>query len=249
MHMAIHMAMGAELADLPQERADMVHDRGHRDVAGGPPKRILIIDDHAMMAQVLELGLADRGFECEIATVGSPQELCRRARSSAPDLVLLDLNLGAFDGLELIPRLRASGMKILVITGSTNMSRLAAALWLGSEGWVSKTEPFEELLGAVVRVLDGGELLSAERRRTLCAIGRQHLIVERDARARLSRLTAREREVLLALCAGGSVQAIATSLQLSVTTVRSHVQAVLSKLGVSTQIAAVSLAQEFLIPR
>jgi len=62
--------------DFQQERADMVHDRSRRSSTGGPPKRILIIDDHAMMAQVLELGLADWGFECEIAPVCAPHEMC-----------------------------------------------------------------------------------------------------------------------------------------------------------------------------
>lgn len=226
----------------------MAEDRCSRSVAPDQPRRILIIDDHALMAQVLQLGLASRGFECDVATVGPPQEVCRHARAGNPDLVLLDLNLGTFDGIELIPVLRASGMKILVVTASTNTPRLASALALGTEGWVSKTEPFEQLLGAVVHVLDGGALLSPERRRALCAIGRRRLTVERDVRARMARLTAREREVLLALCGGETAPEIACARHVSVTTIRSHVQAVLSKLGVSTQLAAVSMAQEFLIP-
>lgn len=218
------------------------------DMEGKSDGRILIVDDHAMMAQTLAMSLAARGFQCEIAGLSSAERIREEAAQFGADLVLLDLHLGSIDSLDLIPALRGTGAQVLVVSGSSDEPKLAAALALGTLGWVRKSEPFEQLLEAVVEALHGRTIFSSARHHELAAQGRERLIAERDTRARVSRLTPRERQVLVALSDGRSVQEIAEQQYVSVATVRSHVQAILTKLGVSNQLAAVALARQYVIP-
>lgn len=218
------------------------------DVEDKSKSRILIVEDHTMMATTLAISLSARGFQCEIAGLSSAEQIIEEAAKFRADLVLLDLHLGSIDSLELVPALRATGSQVLVVSGSNEEPRLAAALALGTLGWVRKSEPFEQLLDAVVEALHGRTIFSATRHDELAAKGRERLAVERETRSRVSRLTPREREVLVALSQGRTVQEIAEQQYVSVATVRSHVQAILTKLGVSTQLAAVALARQYVIP-
>jgi DNA-binding NarL/FixJ family response regulator len=220
-----------------------------RDETGDPSGgRILIVEDHAMMAQTLAMSLSARGYECEIAGLRDAAQVRDQAARFRADLILLDLHLGSIDSLDLIPAFRAMGSQVLVVSGSNDEPRLVAALALGTLGWVRKAEPFEQLLDAVVRALQGRTIFPSARHEELAAEGREQLAAERETRSRVSRLTPREREVLIALSQGRSVQEIADRQYVSVATVRSHVQGILSKLGVSNQLAAVALARRYVNP-
>jgi DNA-binding NarL/FixJ family response regulator len=201
--------------------------------------RVLIVDDHLMLAEALALGLSSAGCAVEIAEL---VEVAAHARRFHPDLVILDLDLGAADGLDLVAELRSGGAAVLVVTGCTDECRLAAAVALGAAGWVSKSEPFERILGAADTVLWRGSLLSLALQQELTARGRVWLEQVRERRSRMRQLTNREREVLTAMQGGHSAVDIADQFVVSVGTVRTHIQAVLMKLGVSTQLAAVAVA-------
>jgi DNA-binding NarL/FixJ family response regulator len=201
--------------------------------------RVLIVEDHLMLAEALALGLSSGGCTAEIAELA---EAMAHARRFEPDLVTLDLDLGAADGLELVGELRSSGAAVLVVTGCTDEGRLAAAVALGAAGWVSKAEPFEMILDAADTVIRGGSLLSMARHEELFALGRRWLERERTRTSRMRQLTNREQEVLTAMQSGHSAADIADQFVVSVGTVRTHIQAVLMKLGVSTQLAAVAVA-------
>jgi len=204
---------------------------------------ILIVEDHEMLAQALALGLAGSSLIARVAEVSSPDRVLSQAAGLRPSLVLLDLDLGAFDGLDLIQPLRGGGATVLVVSGCADESRLAEALVLGAKGWVSKSEPFEQLLAAAELALHDRPLLPAARQQELLQAGRERLASDRELRRRLASLTEREREVLAALSAGRSAQQIADQFVLSLGTVRSHIRAILTKLGVSTQLAAVAAAR------
>lgn len=201
-----------------------------------------------MMAQTLAISLSGRGFVCEIAELRDEDQIRDQAERFRPNLVLLDLHLGSIDSLDLIPALRATGSQVLMVSGSNQEPQLVAALALGTLGWVRKTQPFEQLLAAVIEALHGRTIFPSARHDELAAQGRERLAMERETRARVARLTPREREVLVALSEGRTVQQIAEEQFVSVATVRSHVQAILTKLGVSNQLAAVALARPYVIP-
>jgi DNA-binding NarL/FixJ family response regulator len=213
-----------------------------------PRASILVVEDHELLAQTLALALSQRGFDCAAAQLTGPVGVLQQARRLRPALVLLDLTLDGSDGLDLIPGLRALGAKVLVVTGCTEDARVAAALSLGASGWVAKAQPFERLLEAAEAVIRDRPLLADARHEELVRLGSAWLEDEHEVRERMARLTCREREVLWALSEGESAQQIAQALTLSIGTVRSHIQAILGKLGVGSQLAAVARARLVLTP-
>jgi DNA-binding NarL/FixJ family response regulator len=213
------------------------------DLSGSGP--VLIVEDHGVLAEALALGLSDYGLECSIAEAFDARSIVGEARRLRPTLVLLDLDLGGWDGLYLIRGLRETGARVLVLSGCKDESRLAAAVALGAAGWVSKTKGFELLLEAVTQTMGDRPLLSLPRREELVAAGRARLAAEHDLQQRVSRLTSREQEVLDALSEGKTTQEVADYLFVSMATVRSHIKAILAKLEVSSQLAAVVQAGRF----
>ncbi|MGH7723504.1 MAG: response regulator [Candidatus Dormibacteria bacterium] len=207
---------------------------------------VLVVEDHEMLAETLVLGLFARGFDCTVAQLTGPETVLTQAARLRPAVVLLDLQLGDTDGLDLIPGLRALGARILVVTGCTHEPRVAAALALGASGWVSKSEPFERLLEAAESVARNRPVQDRARHEEMIELGADWLETTREARRRIAQLTAREREVLWALSEGESAADIARALVVSLGTVRCHIQAILGKLDVSSQLAAVAYASSLL---
>jgi DNA-binding NarL/FixJ family response regulator len=205
---------------------------------------VLIVEDHEMLSEALSLSLEARGFQCTIAAINSAEGVLAQAARCRPQLVLLDLDLGGMDGVDLIAGLRATGASVLVVTGQSDLPRLAETLALGAIGWVSKTEPFERLLEAAEVALHGRALLAPARQAELVDLGWASLTAERGLKKQMARLTPREAEVLAALGNGMSAEEIAGELFVSVGTVRTHIRGVLTKLGVSSQLAAVAKAHE-----
>lgn len=207
--------------------------------------RVLIVEDHELLADSLRLALAGEGWWADVAELTSPGDVVADVVRDPPDLVLLDLDLGPAvgDGTALIPALRAAGASVLVVTGSTERTRIAAALEAGAVGYVSKTESFDELLDLTVRAAQGRSVLDPNERHELLAALR---LARRERQERLTpfeRLTARERQVLAALGNGKCVETIAAEWTVSEATVRSQVRAVLTKLDVGSQLAAVAKAR------
>jgi DNA-binding NarL/FixJ family response regulator len=219
-----------------------------------PPRRpaeaggVLIVEDHEMLAETLSLALSSH-FPCSRADLESSEGVVAQAARLRPCLVLLDLGLGAADGLDLIPGLIATGARVLVVTGVTEEPRLAAALALGASGWVSKSQPFERLVEAVELVMRRRPLLGEEEHRRLVRLGTDHLALDRELRRRMSELTPREREVLWALAEGETAAEISRALAVSIATMRSHIAAIREKLGVSSQLAAAAAARALLAGR
>lgn len=207
-----------------------------------PVKRTVIIEDHRMFAEVMALGLRLSGMQAGICPTDDEGKIVGCAKEQDPDLILLGLQLGALDGLTLIPPLRTLGAEILVVTGCKDESRLAAAVALGACGWVSKTEPFGQLVEACTVAAEHRPLIGPGRLEELVSLGRLRLRNERELEQRMTRLTYREQEVLAALEQGLTAGEIADDFVVSVATVRTHIRAILSKLGVSNQMAAVAKA-------
>jgi DNA-binding NarL/FixJ family response regulator len=219
----------------------MESQRRDRSEATSAGPVVFIVDDHKMLAEALERALTGRGFRCHCAELGSAQAVVEQAVRLAPDLVLLDLDLGGIDGLELVGALRAAGRRVVVVTGCQDHQRLAAAVALGSMGWVVKSRPFEDILDAVESACRDRPFLGRELREHLTSTGREYLYRNGDMGVRMSTLTPREREVVNAIIRGDSAQAMADRFVVSVGTVRTHIQSVLSKLGVTSQLAAAAL--------
>jgi len=207
--------------------------------------RILIVEDHDLLAQSLRLALEADGFEVERATELTKEGIVGAAERMRPSIVLLDLDLGAQIGssLPLIAPLREFGACVVMVTGAENRVRLGECVEAGALGIVPKSAAFEDLLGAIKDACDMRELLTkAERDELLAEMRRQHAEEEQRSQ-RFKRLTAREQQVLAALCDGQSAETIAAEGFVSLATVRTQIRTLLQKLGVNSQIAAVALAR------
>jgi DNA-binding NarL/FixJ family response regulator len=214
-------------------------------MTGGP--HVMIVDDHAVLAQALAGAFENEGFRATALPAEdiNAERIVRRVRDEAPDVVLLDLLLsGGLSGVDLVRPLRAAGPKVLVMTSSQDRVLLARCLEEGADGLFDKSLQLHHLVEYVADAARGQTVLSPGVREELLAElradrSRRHRVLER-----FTSLTTREAEVLDHLLNGRSSDEIAVLQSIAVSTVRSHVKSIFSKLGVNSRLAAVTLARQ-----
>jgi len=198
---------------------------------------VVIADDHPVVRQGLAVLFE---VQDDIALVGQASdgtEAVRLTLEADPDVLLLDLKLPGLDGMGVLAELRGRGARtrVLVLTSAAGPSGPALALQAGAAGFLYKDVDPDALVRAIRSVHDGHTVLAPE------AAG---LVAARpggNARG-IAALTAREREVLALLADGRSNREIARSLRVAEKTVKTHVSAVLAKLGVADRTQAALLA-------
>lgn len=203
--------------------------------------RILICDDHVVFADALALALEGRGETVSAVTRSVPQALAE-TRATGPDLVLMDLHFATGpDGLAGIRALAELDPppRIVLLSGGVDGRVLTEAVRAGANGVVSKAEPLEGVLRAIQLVVAGGfyadpDVLRGSLRPAPAELDEVQLSAQF--------LTSREREVLSRLVQGASTTELAEAMGVGPATIRTHVQAVLSKLGVRSRLEAVTLA-------
>jgi DNA-binding NarL/FixJ family response regulator len=206
-------------------------------------KRVLIVDDHRLVATGLQLALQARGWHVEATHGPTVQAVLELAAAFQPDCVLLDLQLGELGtGIDLIPSLSQLAESVVMLTGETDRFVLACGIEAGAIGWISKDHRLDDLIATVEDVLTGHSLLGCSSRQAILEELRLHRSAQERVLSPLGRLTPRELDVLGALVDGLSCDEIATSQFVSVPTVRSQIRSILQKLGVRSQIAAVAVA-------
>jgi DNA-binding NarL/FixJ family response regulator len=206
--------------------------------------RVLVVDDHALLAATLAAELRHAG--CVVAVVPAPTlaAVLVAVDEFRPNVALLDLYLGRSVGtsIPLIGPLADIGVEVLVLTGATDLLMHAACVEAGATAVLSKSAEFDTLLAAVVDTAAHQRVQSlTERAEMLDRLRR----ARNDERARLApfrRLTPREAAVLAELMRGRSAAEIAEVFVVSLATVRSQIRAILQKLDVSSQLAAVAIA-------
>jgi DNA-binding NarL/FixJ family response regulator len=205
--------------------------------------RVGVVDDHALISETLALVLNSKGFVAYGLRPARVEEIPEFAKEHDLNVVLLDLNLQELGmSVPMIPELRAHGCRVIVLTGDTDRPRWGACIEAGAETVISKAVSFTELLERVTDLLD--DVAARPRTETYALLEslRQYREQERERLAPFAHLTVREHEVLLALTLGMPAEDIATSIFVSIATVRTHIRSILQKLGVNSQLAAVALA-------
>ncbi len=222
---------------------------GQSAVAGRGSYRVLIVEDHVLFAESLELALSVEGYDAvrlpPPPAGASARRVVTDALAARPQTVLLDLQLGDFGDAEpLIRPLAEAGVNVVMVTSTDDPARLGGCVRRGARALVSKSQPLNEIMGVVRRLHQGQQVMTiAEREALLQAWQEERASMESDL-ARLETLSTREREVLGALMTGRTVREIAQAKVVSEATVRTQVKAVLAKLGVASQLAAVGLAHQ-----
>jgi|SRR5215217_3318503 len=208
------------------------------------PKRVLIVEDHALLALSLQIALSARGSIVETTDGPTPTDIIDHAHRFGPRSVLLDINLGGAVGcgIDLIAPLRATGAEVVMLTAETDLAVLASCLEAGAAGFIGKHASLDEVEAALGDVREGLPLIGCAVREAMLEELRSRRANERDALSPFQQLTQREREVLALLVDGLSAEEIAETRYVALTTVRSQIRSVLHKLGVRSQLAAVARA-------
>lgn len=230
------------------EQPSTADDREPRAVR----RTVLVVDDHELVRASLVVALRANGMSAHACSALTISEIGEQAATFPAGLALLDLDLGLDDrgvpieGADAVAVLRSLGWKVLVVSGSDRhrQAQVAAAVAAGACGYVPKTAKFSALVEAVVQVATGGQLMSATERGQWLELNRSCLADARRRTAVLARLSARERLVLERLADGRRAVEIAAEFVVSVSTIRSHIRAILAKLDVNSQLGAVALVRE-----
>ena len=216
-----------------------------------PGPSVLIIDDHDLVATSLAMSLRSVGLQAQRHTPRSRQDILAASAMLRPGIVLLELDLGRepdgtpLDGTTLIEELCSAGWRVLVLSGTPDQARIGKALAAGAVAGIPKSAALPVLVTAVRRVAQGAEVMHPDRRQQYIEAYRRQQDRARALGRRLASLTDRERAVLDHLAHGRRAQAIADEFQVSLPTVRTQIRAVLAKLGVGSQLEAVSLLHEY----
>lgn len=198
--------------------------------------RILVFDDDLLVAEALVFALVQRGFSARFAVPATLDHL-RDAILWVPDLAILDVDLVDGDPIEFIRFLVGSGVAVAVMGRSNNRELLHRCVDAGAVARIESSVALEDLVHMLGTLISGGKVPTRE---PASASGQ----APRPARSPFAVLTPREQSVLAELMEGLTADAIAKNAWVAVSTVRSQIKAILQKLGVNSQLAAVALARQ-----
>jgi DNA-binding NarL/FixJ family response regulator len=230
------------------------------------PASILIVEDEWVVARDMQRCLEDAGYRVT-GTAGAPDEALRKVEADAPDLVLIDIVLGAEDGISLAGQLQERSIPFVYVTAHTDPETLTRAKQSGPLGYVVKPFDDRQLRSTIELALHASQQRKKEpaaaepshaARARVAALeqGMQRiadlvkelgLVVPDSGQHRpeveaiLRQLSARERQIVELLLASRRVPGIAATLDISPHTVRNHLKAVFRKLGVHSQEALLEL--------
>ena len=202
--------------------------------------RVVLVDDDPLVRAGLRMILGGAPDIDVVAEAADGQDAVDAVLREAPDVVLMDIRMPRMDGLAATRRMldRGTSARIIVLTTFDTDDMVVTALSYGAAGFLLKDTSPADLVDAVRRVAAGQPILSPSVTAQLIATVTRPRdeAVQRSARARLARLTEREREVAKAVSEGLTNAEIADRLHLGVATVKTHVGALFSKLEVTNRV-------------
>lgn len=195
-------------------------------------KRIFLVDDHVLFRRGLTGLLADMEEFVVVGEAGNGEDALRSIPKSAPDIILLDVNMPGLDGVGTLLALRHSGntTPVLMLTISQDEKDLVGAIMAGASGYLLKNAEPEVLRATLLDVIAGKSVLSPEMTGQVFKIMRKN-----QAAALQDQLSGREMEVLKCLARGISTSQIAKELFISENTVKTHIRHLMEKMEVGNR--------------
>jgi two-component system, NarL family, invasion response regulator UvrY len=202
---------------------------------------ILIVDDHALVRRGLRQALTEEFRGATFGQAKSAEEALRAVARRHWDLVCLDIGMPDRDGFEILQEVRRQrpDSKVLVLSVHSERRYAARAIQLGATGYVSKGASLPELHRAVRKVLAGEQYLCAAVSRKHDGSASDH---ETEGDNPPKPLSARERQILVAVAAGKSMSGIAAELDLDIRTVSTYKRRLLDKLHLGSTASLVRYA-------
>jgi len=191
------------------------------------PTRIVIVDDHPMVAEGIQSILESYDDIDVVGTLSNGREAIDQLDKLNPDVVLMDLNMPEIGGLtatEIVLE-RRPGTRIVILSMHDNPEYIASALSHGAVGYLLKDVPTDEIKQAIDTVMQG---------ETYLCTGAQGSIAPKQGQGAREALTEREQTILLQLASGKSNKEVAHVLDISVRTVETHRKNIKRKLGISS---------------
>jgi two-component system nitrate/nitrite response regulator NarL len=201
---------------------------------------LVLGDDHGVFLDAMAAVLGQRGYTVAVSrTIAGTLEAVQQRK---PEVCLLDRHFGEVDSIEVIGELLAAspGTKVLLLSADPSTDGVLRALQSGAAGYLHKTRGVEAVTAAIDRVRRGEVVVDVPQ-----AVAEQRWQGRDDLRRLASYLSGRERDCLGLMVEGLDTAAMAAKLDVSQATVRTHVQAVLTKLGVHSRLEAALLAVRY----
>jgi DNA-binding NarL/FixJ family response regulator len=199
--------------------------------------RVLIADDHGVLRDGLARVIDAQDDMEVVAEAADGAEAVARTRATAPDVVLMDLEMPVLDGIAATREIVATapGTAVLVLTSFSDRRRIVGALDAGAVGYLLKDAEASEVVAGVRTAAAGGSPLAPRAARSL--------LEARSAPDPLEGLTERQREILTLLLEGLPNKLIARRLGISEKTVKTHLTSVFRQIGVTDRVQAVLWAE------
>ncbi|KFG01875.1 LuxR family transcriptional regulator [Streptomyces scabiei] len=210
--------------------------------------RVLLADDQALVRTCFRMLIESEPDLEVVGEAATGEEAVRLARSARADVVLMDIRMPDMDGLAATRAISAdedlAGVRVLILTTFEADEHVFQALRAGASGFLGKSVELSDLLDAIRLVALGEALLSPRATRALIA----HYLTTPDRTSapapELTSLTDRERQVLDLVAAGLSNDVIAEQLHISPATAKTHVNHIMTKLGVRDRAQLVVIAYQ-----
>jgi two-component system nitrate/nitrite response regulator NarL len=192
--------------------------------------KVLLVDDHPVVRKGLHSCLAHRDNLKIVGEACNGTEALQKVKELDPDVVLMDINMPGMDGLEVTEALRKDSPRTRVLVLSVHDTRdyVMRIVKAGARGYVLKDTPPEELVRAIETVNAGEAYFSP----AVARIALNQYVAESDSSSPLTRLSEREREVLVEIAEGKSNKEIASHLNIGVRTVETHRERIMRKLDI-----------------
>ena len=208
--------------------------------------KVLVVDDHALFRRGIAAVLANQENLEIVGEATDGLEAIEKAEETAPDVILMDLNMPRCSGLEATQALQAKmpQVNILVLTVSDNEADLFAAMRFGATGYILKNTEPEELVQAIFHVVQGGAIISPLMASKLLTEfkGLETRAEMESAQEAIANLSPREVEVLQLVSQGATNKEIADSLFISENTAKTHLRNIMEKLHLANRSQAAAYA-------
>lgn len=194
------------------------------------PIRILLVDDHAIFREGLKLLLEDQPDICVVGEASSGSEAINSLIRLSPDVIIMDIKMPRMGGIDATRRIvqMVPAARVIVLSMVSSEREVAEAFGAGARGYVLKEDSGAELIDAIRSVQENRRYLS----RKLADIFADAYLEAEEKPDQLSKLSARERQVLRFVVEGKSSKEIAASISLSPKTVETYRSRLMMKLGI-----------------